>query len=357
MKLKNIINKFNPKNLVVDQKTLTRDFNVLRRCISKMFPSEKRLDLTKDEIYRAKLENAMLIANIGYDELNNRFYNDNYIQFHTRDNKWLIEHLMKLAQEELNEEKQLQQFLKELNQEVQENKFPYINKEYKDSNEIFPKLYKVKKSSVKKFIAIDTEFENARLNYEADIIRAQIKFMLTFIRPNGLLLSAGNQNPESIFAPKIYHPMISRFEKDVDKSFRQGVIDSLKLLGLDQHLIEVGLEKNANIWRENTMTDAFYNQHKLASLTTEQCIDRVFLHKCYSVRDNLKNVWLRQREYEYYQDHQTIINELDLATPNMKISFEEAQNLNDQVLSLEKRLQDLIRSHKSTENGDEIEQK
>ncbi len=357
MKLKNIINKFKQKDLVVDRKTLTRDFIILRRCISKMFPTEKRLDLTKDEIDRAKMENATFIANIGYDELNNRFYNDDHIQFHTRDNEWLIEHLMKLAQEELNEEKQLQQFLKELNQEVQENKFPYINKKYKDSNEIFPKLYKVKKSSVEKFIAIDTEFENARLNYEADIIRAQIEFMLTCNRPNGLLLSVGNQNPNNIFAMPVYHPIVSRLQKDVDKSFRQNAINSLKTLGLDQHLIEVGLEKNANLWRKDTMIDAFYNQHQLATLTPNQCIDRVFLHKCYSVRENLKNFWLRQREYQYYQNHYKIIDELDLATPNMKISREEAQNLNDQVSSLEKRFQDLIQSHKSTENGDEIKQK
>lgn len=347
MKLKNLF-KINKNALKGDHEDLSQSFRILRSCISKMFPNEHRLDLTKEQIDDAKIENNLAVKNIGFDVNHHRFYNNNHIQFHTRDNEWLAKYMLNLAKDEIKQEEQLHQYLQKLTEEV-EAKYPYINKEYQNLpyKNVTPNS-KITLATVKKFIETDSEFEIARINYEADIIRAQIEFMISSNQPNGLLLGTYNQNNNDLFTSTNYHPFISRLQKNTDKLFRQGAINSLKLLGIDQHLIEVNLEKHANLWRNDTMQDAFFNQHPIPLATD----DYLNLHTSYYMREILKLDWLRQREYQYYQDHKEIIDELNLATPNMKMTKEEAEILNQQVALLEDRFKNCIQPTKSTGKDD-----
>ena len=114
---------------------------------------------------------------------------------------------------------------------------------------------------------------------------------------------------------------------DCDEYFRQHALTYFILKGFDRHTIEANLEKNANIWRKQTMCQAFENICNLEILVHDfpkSNIEKMqFYHKKYEYR----KLWLKFREYEYYQRHKGLIDKLGLATDDMKLSPKEASDL------------------------------
>ena len=46
-----------------------------------------------------------------------------------------------------------------------------------------------------------------------------------------------------------------------DLGFRKGVVDTLLAIGMDEEVIEEGLEKYADIWRDRFISSAFFNKY------------------------------------------------------------------------------------------------
>jgi len=95
------------------------------------------------------------------------------------------------------------------------------------------------------------------------------------------------------------------------------------------------------------MTHAYYNNYPLPLNVNNAhaLLGRDALH---SERELYKDSWLRQREYQYYQEHQAVIDELGLATPNMKINAKEVAMLDQQVQTWNSHYQNFQQTQSKT---------
>lgn len=325
-KLKQCLPTFHKENLKNKQQnhnteeiTKERDFAFLRNYISIIFPSDVCKDLNIDEIILAQDENDYLIANIDVLKKSNKnkLTND-YLPFHIHDDKWLANYISAL--------------LKESKQQ---------------------KLISIEQ--ILDFVETDKEFNLARQAYEVDLTRAQIKYMMEANKPNELLkYNVYDPQKNKYIRKSFYCPGLSRFHKDPDKLFRQSVIAAMKNLKLDSLSIEIGLEKHASLWRKDLMKDAFYNHY--AKSAQEEKFIRLEGWYLEAEKQNFQEKWLKLREYEYGQEHQAIIQQLGCATPNMKLSQKELQNLRQEVNEIDQEFQALaLMSDKTPQKQQSIE--
>ena len=346
------LNIFPAKNRTIDAATLQHVFLILRGYLAAMFPSVAKKNLTESEINLAKNINDYIIAGINYDEKRpNNQYVEELLPFHTSDKAWLAKYLQQLIKDTIRDDKVVKRILQQVNQQAKHRYLSYQNdSRIKKSVELFDRTQHVKISlnHIQKFIESDPEF-NAMLNaYKADLVRAQIKFMMNSRRPNGLLLCPQFSKAKNDYVIKpVYHPVFTRQERNTDYKFRHGVIWAMEKLGIDPHTAEVALEKNAALWREQTMTDAYYNEYELVPSHTKKNLDVVTWCKIHDEREKNKAAWLRQREYQYYQDYKSIIDELNLATPNMKMNETELNQIDCQIANWDHEYQMVT---KTTEN-------
>ena len=172
---------------------------------------------------------------------------------------------------------------------------------------------------VQKYVAESAVFEGCRDFYERDLVKAQIKYQSQLL-PQDLMTTLSDD-------------FRAREMGQYEEFFRRRIVDDLTFVGLDPHVVEVGLETNAQLWRKNAMVQAFeslYYPHDTMAL--------INLHQSEAQCQNLAEfkqvhmaLWLRHREYAYYQNHQAVIDELGLATNNMlmkpKVAAKMAQKL------------------------------
>lgn len=196
------------------------------------------------------------------------------LPYHTRDNAWLAKytaHIVKDAQED------------------------------------------VEFRNVKKFVNTSADFDAFRCAYEQELTKQQIQYMLK-----------GHHN--FIMSEK-YRTFDLESNPDYDKLFRSGVEDAMRNLGVDARSIEVGLENNAYLWREDTMQKAFHNRY-YPKITMPDANASAAEHKRYNLTKVAhEDTWMRVRRYEYYQDHTEILDELNLAVGDMLMTPEEADLL------------------------------
>ncbi len=117
----------------------------------------------------------------------------------------------------------------------------------------------------------------------------------------------------------------------VDLGVRKGVVDTLLKIGMNKDVIEEGLEKYANLWREHFMVSAFRNEYEL------------FLSKFQvePAEEEHRVKWLKMRKYEYYQRHKKSVDLYGVVEPDMLMTKEE-------VLELKKYLD---QKHQERNNG------
>lgn len=111
---------------------------------------------------------------------------------------------------------------------------------------------------------------------------------------------------------------------EYDRAFRDQVVNMMVRFGIDKHVAEVGLEKNAHLWREKAMLKTFNETYYPQSATPK---DPKLARRWTSIHNAHEGVWLQEREYLYYQQHKAVIDELGLATDNMKITPRKATAL------------------------------
>lgn len=160
-------------------------------------------------------------------------------------------------------------------------------------------------------------FNEARHDYEMEIVKWQIKFMI--------------DGGEGWICDDEYGGDFINFSTVCDLGFRKGVVDTLSKIGMNCEAIEEGIEKNVSLWRDAYMDMAFRNEY-----------DPIFF--CYDLfgsdesldinKPTLENVdplhkdtWLKYRRYEYYQRHKDSVDKYGVVLPEMKMSLEEASEM------------------------------
>lgn len=146
-------------------------------------------------------------------------------------------------------------------------------------------------------------FNELRHNYELEIVRWQIVWM-----KNG----CGNWIvDESLGGDEFdWTPLC-------DIAFRKGIVDTLTAIGMNYDVIEEGIEKNANMWRDFYMNLAFDNKFNQGML----------FYDIEAVEPEHKENWLKMRRFEYYNKHKKSVDKYGIVLPEMTMSEENAAKL------------------------------
>ena len=153
------------------------------------------------------------------------------------------------------------------------------------------------------------KFSEFRKQYENAIVSWQIDQMLL--------------NTNQSILPKGFNGTDINFGEDCDICFRASVVETLTTIGLNQKAVERALELNSDKWRKRLMMRAFDNKY-----------ERIYSPEVPESDAELRNKWLKLREYRYYHAHKEIID--DICSPNilakgMLMSAEEYYDMKDEV--------------------------
>lgn len=161
-------------------------------------------------------------------------------------------------------------------------------------------------SAVKNYIETSKMFNMLRHEYQLKIIYSQLDW------------HGGNIN--NLTLPSKYMNIDLYLNKDVDEVFREAVVATLSVVGLDLEVIEQGIEKHPEQWRNKFMEAAFNNRY-------EKCFDFINGNVMPSADPSHKENWLKARLYEYYQKHKASVDKYGVLTPEMKMSEKEYKSL------------------------------
>lgn len=181
------------------------------------------------------------------------------------------------------------------------------------------------------FVRSSEVFKKARHDYELEIVRWQIEW----IRNGGEgWISSERYGGDAVF-----------FTNVCDYGFRYGVLNTLLAIGMDQEVIEEGLEKYANLWRDNYMRIAFHNEYEPVFYLADP---NAHLEP---VSVDHKTAWLKYRKYEYYQDYKRVVDKYGTPDEDMLISQQEARELKEYLEIMDKERKEQIEKYKKEAYG------
>lgn len=159
-------------------------------------------------------------------------------------------------------------------------------------------------NEVEEFIKNSQKFKDLRHAYELEIVKWQIEFM--------------NNGGENWLFPRGMSRDHLATSSDVVEIFRSGIARSLKTIGMDQEVVEEGIEKNANLFREKYIKKGYENEFEpmLIKYTAPEFLDKE--HK-------LK--WIAAKRYDYYVKHKDSVDKYGKPHPDMLMSDEYAAKL------------------------------
>lgn len=194
--------------------------------------------------------------------------------------------------------------------------------------------------SVLNFVVNSELFQEKRHEYELKIVKWQIQW-----------IAGGGEN---WICDENYGGDIMFLTPVCDLGFRKAVIDTLSAIGMNKEVIEEGLEKYADIWRERFMNAAFRNQYEpimynfLCSLSDEK------QNEIPPVDPKHKEAWMKMRLYEYYCNHKDSIESYGKVTPEMKMTKEEVKELETYLNEENKKRLELINKVTYEEKNNEV---
>lgn len=193
--------------------------------------------------------------------------------------------------------------------------YEWLAKMIKQCYQLDISLYKIEL-----FLKTSEVFEEERHNYEQRIVKWQIEYMRNggegWLAASDLILMT----------------------EYCDIGFRDGVVNTLKAIGMDEEAIEKGIETNASLWRDFYMESAFYNKYDHVWGGYFRDADAVLE----PVDPEFKEKWLKMRKYEYYQNHKRSVNLYGNEESDMDMTQEESEILRYQLqLFHNKRMQQL----------------
>lgn len=143
------------------------------------------------------------------------------------------------------------------------------------------------------YLLSSNEFQEKRHEYELEIVKWQINFT-----PDG----------ECLLMDKAHGSDLWKMTEDCDKSFRWSVKHTLEAIGMNSDVIEEGLEKYSDLWRDTYMKLAFNNRYNPLTSIPYLIGRNDNLISLSKPDEKHKEKWLELRKYEYYLEHKTSVD-------------------------------------------------
>ena len=192
-------------------------------------------------------------------------------------------------------------------------------------------LYTISYSTVLHFINNSKLFEELRHNYELKIVKWQINW----IKNNG----SGWLTDESLGGD------LTLLSPLCDLGFRKGVLDTLLAIGMNREVIEEGLEKYANLWRDLFISRAFYCKYSCNFHLSDPNIPIP------PIDENHEVAWIKYRKYEYYLRHKEMIDKYGNADEDMLMNEETAMKIKNYLIVKNKEREEEIENYKNVALG------
>lgn len=184
-------------------------------------------------------------------------------------------------------------------------------------------------SRIYEYIQTSKYFEEKRHEYELEIVKWQINWMKT--------------DGEGWICKNEYGDDCGILMPTCDLWFRKGIVDTLSAIGMALDAIEEGIEKYADLWRDNYMGKAFNNKFELVFIPYIAFHDNVELNTVSSIpsaSEEHKEKWLKMRRYEYYQNHKDSVDKYGVVSDDMLMTKKEVEKLKKELeIMNEQRLQ------------------
>ena len=248
------------------------DFERLFQSLPLIFPDEASTACTIRELQKEKA------LSFERETINYKFLKSSFVALHLFNQQWMVNHIDGIVNQ---------------------------GKKY------------VSEATIKQFIGMPT-FQEARQEYLQKYFRAKIKDFMS--KP---FVENREERLQEPFTCKGFVDFKDRI--NCDKYFREHLRCCFTLEGFDYRIIEREIERNADLWRPQVMKksiDNYYQMHMkyLTKSELNSSFEKSFKESC-----------LVYREYKYYQKHKNVIDELAIATPNMKITPSQARLIKNKI--------------------------
>lgn len=168
-------------------------------------------------------------------------------------------------------------------------------------------LFYMSYSKILDYVKTSQFFQEKRHEYELEIVKWQINYM----RNGG----------DGWICDDNYGGDICFLTPVCDLAFRKGVVDTLSKIGMNKDVIEEGLEKFADLWREIYMSSAFRNEYEPVFYLSAAQVE--------PAEEEHKENWLKIRRYEYYKRHKKSVDLYGSISHDMLMSMEEVAELRE----------------------------
>ncbi len=212
------------------------------------------------------------------------------------------------------------------------------------------KLFYMSTNRVLQFVKTSPFFQEKRHEYEQEIVKCQIDWM----RSDG----------ENWIIDEDYGGDFVFLTPVCDLGFRKGVVDTLLKIGMSIEVIEEGIEKNADRWRDSFMSSAFSNEYEPVFLNIglgnflekkeHQKVERKTLEPA---DQEFKEKWLQMRKYEYYQRHKDSVDKYGVVEPDMILSENEVEELREYLQKKHTERKTQIEQYEQERNANKSQQR
>lgn len=212
------------------------------------------------------------------------------------------------------------------------------------------KLFYMSTNRVLQFVKTSPFFQEKRHEYEQEIVKCQIDWM----RSDG----------ENWIIDEDYGGDFVFLTPVCDLGFRKGVVDTLLKIGMSIDVIEEGIEKNADRWRDSFMSSAFSNEYEPVFLNIglgnflekkeHQKVERKTLEPA---DQEFKEKWLQMRKYEYYQRHKDSVDKYGVVEPDMILSENEVEELREYLQKKHTERKTQIEQYEQERNANKSQQR
>lgn len=212
------------------------------------------------------------------------------------------------------------------------------------------KLFYMSTNRVLQFVKTSPFFQEKRHEYEQEIVKCQIDWM----RSDG----------ENWIIDEDYGGDFVFLTPVCDLGFRKGVVDTLLRIGMSIDVIEEGIEKNADRWRDSFMSSAFSNEYEPVFLNIglgnflekkeHQKVERKTLEPA---DQEFKEKWLQMRKYEYYQRHKDSVDKYGVVEPDMILSENEVEELREYLQKKHTERKTQIEQYEQERNANKSQQR
>ena len=257
------------------------------QAIEKYFP---RLDyMLKDVFPNENSIKQNLIELRANDKRDRDAVNAFYLPFNTRNVDWMSTYIHKI-----------------ISQQLQVNNMP------------------VPFEAIRAFVACSEEYNYQCNAYERNIVKCYIELLKDSEFDSFMVWKSDKKRDLK--------------KADYDIFFYQKVANAMRAMHMPEASIERGLELNADLWREDAKKIAFENTF---SPKFKKIIDQnknllkkhnpEIFNKTLRTKYDLYEAWSQLRDYQYYANHQEVIDKTYSHTPGMKLGKSEAKILQEQI--------------------------